>query len=132
MSTRSRPGSSTSTSGTCAARSKRTRRGPITSLPCPASATASPAPEPDARPEQCGRAGSAKRCLWGRVAAFKGGETMSSQRLLVTVEAESGSSQVALLGDIPIARLVPQLLEVCRVQGVEETNQWIVRRDGHL
>jgi MinD-like ATPase involved in chromosome partitioning or flagellar assembly len=57
---------------------------------------------------------------------------MSSQRLLVTVESESGSSQVALPGDIPIARLVPQLLEVCRVQGVEETNQWIVRRDGHL
>jgi MinD-like ATPase involved in chromosome partitioning or flagellar assembly len=57
---------------------------------------------------------------------------MSSQRLLVTVECETGRSQVALPVDVPIARLVPQLLEVCRVQGVEETNQWIVRRDGHL
>ena len=59
---------------------------------------------------------------------------MSSQRLLVTVESESGRSQVALPGDIPIARLVPQLLEVCRGFGPspEETAQWIVRRDGHL
>ena len=57
---------------------------------------------------------------------------MSSQRLLVTVESETGSSQVALPGDVPIARLLPHLLEVFRVQGVEETNQWIVRRDGHL
>jgi MinD-like ATPase involved in chromosome partitioning or flagellar assembly len=57
---------------------------------------------------------------------------MSSQRLLVTVECETGRSQVALPGDIPIARLVPHLLEVCRVQGVEESAQWIVRRDGHL
>jgi MinD-like ATPase involved in chromosome partitioning or flagellar assembly len=57
---------------------------------------------------------------------------MSSQRLLVTVECETGRSQVALPGDIPIARLVPHLLEVCRVPGVEESAQWIVRRDGHL
>src|ERR1700694_3351741 len=57
---------------------------------------------------------------------------MSSQRLLGTVESEPGHSQVALPGDVPIARLVPQLLEVCHVQGVEENNQWIVRRDGHL
>jgi len=57
---------------------------------------------------------------------------MSSQRLLVTVECETGRNQVALPGDIPIARLVPQLLEVCRVPGVAETAQWIVRRDGHL
>jgi len=57
---------------------------------------------------------------------------MSSQRLLVTVECETGRSQVALPGDIPIARLVPHLLEVCRVPGVEESSQWIVRRDGHL
>ena len=57
---------------------------------------------------------------------------MSSQRLLVTVECETGRSQVALPGDIPIASLVPHLLEVCRVPGVEESAQWIVRRDGHL
>ena len=57
---------------------------------------------------------------------------MSSQRLLVTVECESGRSQVALPGDVPIARLVPHLLEVCRVPGVDEAAQWIVRRDGHL
>jgi MinD-like ATPase involved in chromosome partitioning or flagellar assembly len=57
---------------------------------------------------------------------------MSSERLLVTVECETGRNQVALPGDIPIARLVPQLLEVCRVPGVEETAQWIVQRDGHL
>jgi len=57
---------------------------------------------------------------------------MSSQRLLVTVECETGRSQVALPGDIPIARLVPHLLEVCRVPGVEESSQWIVRREGHL
>jgi MinD-like ATPase involved in chromosome partitioning or flagellar assembly len=57
---------------------------------------------------------------------------MSSQRLLVTVEYETGRSQVALPGDVPIARLVPQLLEVGRVQGVDEATQWIVRRDGHL
>jgi MinD-like ATPase involved in chromosome partitioning or flagellar assembly len=57
---------------------------------------------------------------------------MSSQRLLVTVECETGQSQVALPGDVPIARLVPHLLEVCRVPGVEESSQWIVRRDGHL
>ncbi|HEY8760805.1 MAG TPA: EsaB/YukD family protein [Candidatus Dormibacteraeota bacterium] len=57
---------------------------------------------------------------------------MSSQRLLVTVESESGRSQVALPGDVPIARLVPHLLEVCRVPGVDEAAQWIVRRDGHL
>ena len=59
---------------------------------------------------------------------------MSSQRLIVTVESESGRSQVALPGDIPIARLVPQLLEVCRGFGPspEEIAQWIVRRDGHL
>jgi MinD-like ATPase involved in chromosome partitioning or flagellar assembly len=57
---------------------------------------------------------------------------MSSQRLLVTVECETGRNQVALPGDIPIARLVPQLLEVCGVAGVGEAAQWIVRRDGHL
>jgi len=57
---------------------------------------------------------------------------LSSQRLLVTVECETGSSQVALPEDVPIARLVPHLLEVCRVPGVEEASQWIVRRDGHL
>jgi MinD-like ATPase involved in chromosome partitioning or flagellar assembly len=57
---------------------------------------------------------------------------MSSQRLLVTVESETGSSQVALPADVPIARLVPHLLEVCRVPGVTESSQWIVRRDGHL
>jgi MinD-like ATPase involved in chromosome partitioning or flagellar assembly len=59
---------------------------------------------------------------------------MSSQRLLVTVECDTGSSQVALPWDIPIARLVPQLLEVCRGfgPGPGETAQWIVRRDGHL
>src|ERR1700724_3058176 len=57
---------------------------------------------------------------------------MSSQRLLVTVESETGSNQVALPSDVPIARLVPLLLEVCRVPGVEESSQWIVRREGHL
>jgi MinD-like ATPase involved in chromosome partitioning or flagellar assembly len=57
---------------------------------------------------------------------------MSSQRLLVTVECETGRNQVALPGDIPIARLVPQLLEVCRLSNVDEGAQWIVRRDGHL
>lgn len=60
---------------------------------------------------------------------------MSSQRLLVTVEYETGHSEVALPGDIPIARLVPQLLDVTgAVVGPvpEDQNHWIVRRDGHL
>src|SRR5438067_2547088 len=37
---------------------------------------------------------------------------MSSQRLLVTVECETGRREVALPGDIPIARLVPQLIDL--------------------
>src|ERR1700694_5923303 len=57
---------------------------------------------------------------------------MSSQRILATVECQTGHSQVARPGHIPIARLVPHLLEVCRVPGVEESSQWIVRREGHL
>ncbi|MDQ6918524.1 MAG: hypothetical protein M3Z98_04105 [Candidatus Dormibacteraeota bacterium] len=57
---------------------------------------------------------------------------MSSQRLLVTVESETGRNQVALPGDVPIARLVPHLLEACHVPGVDESAQWVVRRDGHL
>jgi MinD-like ATPase involved in chromosome partitioning or flagellar assembly len=60
---------------------------------------------------------------------------MSSQRLLVTVESDTGHSEVALPGDIPIARLVPQLLEVCGAQvgaTPDDQSHWIVRRDGHL
>jgi MinD-like ATPase involved in chromosome partitioning or flagellar assembly len=60
---------------------------------------------------------------------------MSSQRLLVTVESDTGHSEVALPGDIPIARLVPQLLEVCGAQvgaSPDDQSHWIVRRDGHL
>jgi MinD-like ATPase involved in chromosome partitioning or flagellar assembly len=60
---------------------------------------------------------------------------MSSQRLLVTVESDTGHSEVALPGDIPIARLVPQLLEVCGAQvgpAPDDQSHWIVRRDGHL
>lgn len=58
---------------------------------------------------------------------------MSSQRLLVTVECETGRREVALPGEIPIARLIPQLLEVCGGAGVAaEEGQWILRRDGHL
>jgi len=59
---------------------------------------------------------------------------MSSQRLLVTVECETGRREVALPGDIPIARLIPQLLDVCGGGGGDtpEEGQWILRRDGHL
>ena len=59
---------------------------------------------------------------------------MSSQRLLVTVECESARREVALPGDIPIARLIPQLLDVCGGGGggTPDEGQWILRRDGHL
>jgi MinD-like ATPase involved in chromosome partitioning or flagellar assembly len=57
---------------------------------------------------------------------------MSSQRVLVTVEYETAHNQVALPGDVPVARLLPDLLEVCHVQGADEAAQWIVRHDGHL
>jgi len=60
---------------------------------------------------------------------------MSSQRLLVTVECETGRREVALPGDIPIARLVPQLIDICggaTGPDADETAHWVVRRDGHL
>ncbi len=59
---------------------------------------------------------------------------MSSLRLLVTVECETGRREVALPGDIPIARLIPQLLDVCGGGGggTPDEGQWILRRDGHL
>src|SRR5207302_6284811 len=60
---------------------------------------------------------------------------MSSQRLLVTVECETGRREVGLPGDIPIARLVPQLIDICggaAGPGGDGAAHWVVRRDGHL
>jgi MinD-like ATPase involved in chromosome partitioning or flagellar assembly len=64
---------------------------------------------------------------------------MSSQRLLVTVECESGRREVALPGDIPIARLVPQMVDICGGSagstggsGDDPSAHWVVHRDGHL
>ena len=64
---------------------------------------------------------------------------MSSQRLLVTVDCETGRREVALPGDLPIARLVLQLVDICGGQagsaggsGDDQSAHWVVRRDGHL
>ena len=78
--------------------------------------------------------GGACQVLWVRVCALKGGETIHSQQLLLTVECEGRRGEIALPADVPVADLVPRLLVAAGVQSRPgERSLWVLARpDGEI